>query len=61
MEEGVDAVRRLDAIVPNRLREDDSVIAAWEYARRVEYPSGHGKADARRLLRRTLPQCRLQR
>lgn len=46
MEEGVDAVRRLDAIVPNRLRDDTSTVAAWEHARRVEYPAaGRGKAD----------------
>ena len=37
---GLDAVLRLDAIVPNRLRADAKTLALWERARRVEYRAG---------------------
>lgn len=41
MEAGIDAVRRLDAVVPNRLRDDGAAVAVWERARRIEYdPAG---------------------
>ena len=30
VEAGPDAVRRLDAIVPNRLRDDSATLAVWE-------------------------------
>jgi hypothetical protein len=43
MEAGIDAVRRLDAVVPNRLRDDGAAVAVWERARRIEYR--RGKAD----------------
>jgi hypothetical protein len=39
MEEALTAIRRLDAIVDNRLRGDRAAIAAWERARRVDRPS----------------------
>lgn len=37
MESALRAVRRLDAIVPNVLRDDAGAIAAWTRARRIEY------------------------
>lgn len=37
MATGLAAVRRLDAIVPNRLRNDPEKIALWERAHRVEF------------------------
>jgi hypothetical protein len=43
MEAGIDAVRRLDAVVPNRLRDDGAAVAVWERARRIEYR--RGRAD----------------
>ena len=46
MEAGLNAIRRLDAIVPNRLRNDGAISAMWDLARRVEYPSARTKADA---------------
>jgi len=42
---GLDAVRRLDAIVPNRLRNDATTLALWERARHVEYRSSKGKNE----------------
>jgi hypothetical protein len=45
MELGLDAVRRLDAVVPNRLRNDDAALATWERARRVEYRSGRARGE----------------
>jgi hypothetical protein len=42
---GLDAVRRLDAIVPNRLRNDAKLIASWERARRVEYRAGRTRTE----------------
>jgi hypothetical protein len=42
---GLDAVRRLDAIVPNRLRNDPATLALWERARRVEYRSSRPKSE----------------
>jgi hypothetical protein len=44
IDEGLDAVRRLDAIVPNRLRNDPKALALWERARRVERTS-RAKSD----------------
>ena len=38
MENGLAAVRRLEAIVGNRLRNEPSLLTVWEHARRVEYP-----------------------
>lgn len=43
---GLDAVRRLDAIVPNRLRNDSKALASWERARRVEYRAGRSRTEA---------------
>lgn len=43
---GLDAVRRLDAIVPNRLRNDPATLALWERARRVEYRAGRPRSEA---------------
>ena len=45
MEAGLDAVRRLDAVVPNRLRDDAAAVAVWERARRIEYRSSRAKAE----------------
>jgi hypothetical protein len=39
MEDALTAIRRLDAIVVNRLRGDRTAIAAWERARHVDRPS----------------------
>ena len=36
IERGVNAVRKLDAIVRNKFREDRATLAAWESARHVE-------------------------
>jgi hypothetical protein len=36
IERGVNAVRRLDAIVRNKFRDDSATLAAWESARHVE-------------------------
>ncbi|HEX8720940.1 MAG TPA: hypothetical protein VF736_09950 [Pyrinomonadaceae bacterium] len=38
-ERGMNAVRKLDAIVRNKFREDPATLAAWESARRVENPT----------------------
>jgi hypothetical protein len=38
-ERGMNAVRRLDAIVRNRFRDEPAVLAAWEYARHVARPA----------------------
>jgi hypothetical protein len=38
-ERGMNAVRRLDAIVRNRFRNEPAVLAAWEHARHVERPA----------------------
>ena len=46
MEAGLNAIRRLDAIVPNRLGDDGPTFAVWERVRRVEYPSSRAKSDA---------------
>jgi hypothetical protein len=40
MEAGLAAVRRLDAVVPTRLRDDAAAVAVWERARRIEYRRG---------------------
>jgi hypothetical protein len=45
IDNGLDAVRRLDAIVPNRLRNDPKTLALWERARRVEYRSSRTRND----------------
>ena len=37
MDEGVRAIRRLNAIVPNKLNDDPTGIATWNLARRVDY------------------------
>jgi hypothetical protein len=42
---GLDAVRRLDAIVPNRLRNDSKTLTLWERARRVEYRSSRARSE----------------
>lgn len=39
IERGMSAVRRLDAIVRNRLGRDAASLAAWESARHIERPS----------------------
>jgi hypothetical protein len=36
VERGIKAVRRLDAIVRNKFRDDSATLAAWEHARHVE-------------------------
>lgn len=36
VERGMDAVRRLDAIVRNKFRDDQATLAAWAHARHVE-------------------------
>jgi hypothetical protein len=46
MQAGLDAVRRLDAIVRNRLRNDAPIVAIWERARHVEYPASRAKNEA---------------
>jgi hypothetical protein len=44
LEAGLTAVRRLDAIVANRLRDDPVTMAVWEQARHVEQmPRTHGE------------------
>ena len=45
MEAGLDEVRRLDAIVPNKLRHDPKTLALLERARRVEYRSSRAKSE----------------
>ena len=45
MDAALDAVRRLDGLVPNRLRDDPTTLAAWDRARRVEYRA-RKKAEA---------------
>ena len=42
VERGMNAVRRLDAIVRNKFRDDPATLAAWESARHIER-SQHGK------------------
>jgi hypothetical protein len=44
IDDGLAAVQRLDAIVPNRLRNDEARLALWERARRVEYRSSRAKS-----------------
>jgi hypothetical protein len=39
IERGMNAVRRLDPIVRNRLGQDAAGLAAWESARHIERPS----------------------
>jgi hypothetical protein len=39
MEDALTAIRRLDAIVVNRLRGDRTAIAAWKRARHVDRPA----------------------
>jgi hypothetical protein len=36
---GLTALRQLDVIVPNQLERDPDALAAWQHARRVEYPT----------------------
>jgi hypothetical protein len=36
VERGMNAIRRLDAIVPNKFRDDPAALAAWQSARHVE-------------------------
>ncbi len=38
LESGLAAVRKLDIIVPNRLRTDSAALAVWEQDRKVELP-----------------------
>src|SRR5689334_23786257 len=38
MQRALDAIRRLDAIVPNRLQDDAVMLGSWKEARRVRYP-----------------------
>lgn len=38
-ERGMNAVRRLDAIVRNKFRDDPATLAAWESARHIESPA----------------------
>ena len=45
MQDGLNAVRQLDAMVPNALRDDAVTLAMWERARRVEQARG-GRAKA---------------
>jgi hypothetical protein len=49
MKDALTAIRRLDAIVVNRLRGDRLAIAAWKRARRVSRPSRarNGRAEPR--------------
>lgn len=44
MESALSALRRLDAVVPNQLREDGTTLTMWERARHVEYRSPRAKA-----------------
>jgi hypothetical protein len=46
MEDALTAIRRLDAIVANRLRGDRAALAAWERARRVDRPPRARKVTA---------------
>ena len=51
VERGMNAVRKLDAIVRNKFRDDPATLAAWESARHIESPSrtrrrSNGSADA---------------
>jgi hypothetical protein len=39
VERGMNALRRLDAIVRNKFRDDPATLAAWEHARHVERPA----------------------
>jgi hypothetical protein len=39
VERGMNAVRRLDAIVRNKFRDDAATLAAWESARHIESPT----------------------
>lgn len=43
IEQGMNAVRRLDAIVRNKFRDDHSTLTAWESARHVESAKGSRK------------------
>lgn len=45
MEAGLNAVRRLDAIVPNQFRDDAVTLAVWEQSRRVEYKTGRTRTE----------------
>ena len=38
LESGMEAVRKLDVIVTNRLHDDPVTMAVWEWERRVGYP-----------------------
>jgi len=44
MEAGLRAVRRLAAIVPNRL-QDPSIVVLWNGARRIDYGAGAKKGN----------------
>ena len=51
VERGMNAVRRLDAIVRNKFRDDPATLAAWEHARHVERAArtqkrANGKTEA---------------
>ena|SRR5437588_446562 len=51
IERGIKAVRRLDAIVRNKFRDDPATLAAWEHARHVERAArtqkrANGKTEA---------------
>lgn len=48
IERGMDAVRRLDAMVRNRLGRDMSSLAAWESAKHIERPSRNGNPEEAR-------------
>lgn len=50
VERGMNALRRLDAIVRNKFRDDPATLAAWEHARHIERPARtqkrtNGKSD----------------
>ena len=42
---GVDALRQLDPIVRNKLRDDPAALAAWEVAKRIERPRRRSKTE----------------
>jgi hypothetical protein len=46
IERGMNAIRQLDPIVRNKLRNDPAGLAAWESARHVERPSRSSKSAA---------------
>ncbi len=45
VERGMAALRRLDAIVRNKFRDDPATLAAWEHARHVERPARQPKRN----------------